>query len=272
MPGYVCTVAGGKGGVGRTTTVINLGTLFQQAGHDAVVVDADLAMANVAKMLGLDPDRTIHDVLAGEETVENALMTTDEGVTVCPGDTRLEAYANADPSNLKNVVDALREEYDAVVVDTSAGVSHATAVPLGLADGVLLVTTSDDVAFYDTIKTAQLADRVDGSVLGTILTYVEDDTAVTSTHDDLDVPQLGVVPKSDRVGDEPVVVTAPSDPAAQAYQELSTALARIFFEDVDPADIDPGFDESWFETAQETDAVDDEDDRDDSDGVLGLFN
>ena len=275
MVAYVCTIAGGKGGVGRTTTAINLGMCFQQEGYDAVVVDADLGMANVAEMLELDPQQTIHDVLAEEAALTDVLLTTEDGMTICPGSWELTAYANADASNLKNIVDELRAEYDVIIIDTSAGLSHATAVPLGLADGVLLVTTDDEIAIYDAIKTAQLTERVNGTVLGVLLTWVSDDTAVADAHEDLDIPLLGAIPEAADAGDEPLVVTAPSSPAAEAYHELTASLIRVFFRGVDPADLDPAFDEAWFEADESEDAEttqDDDDDDDDDDGVVGLFN
>ena len=54
MAGYVCTIAGGKGGVGKTTTAINIAAALEENGYDTVVVDADLGMANLGNMLGID--------------------------------------------------------------------------------------------------------------------------------------------------------------------------------------------------------------------------
>ena len=122
MDAYVCTIAGSKGGVGRTTTAINIGTVFEEGGYEAVLVDADLGMANVVKKLAVDPDATLHDVL-----------------------------------------EELRERFDVVLIDTSPTLSHELAVPLGLADGTLLVSTPDSVALTDAGRTTDLADRVDAT-------------------------------------------------------------------------------------------------------------
>lgn len=270
MVAYVCTVAGGKGGVGRTTTAINLGILFQQEGYETVVVDMDLAMANVARKLGITPEQTIHDVLAEDAPVEDALLSTVAELTICPGDWQLTSYADADASNLSTVVDTLRQDYDVVIVDTSAGLSHATVVPLGLADGILLVTTSSEVAIYDTIKTAQLADRVDGSVIGVLMTCVEDDSVVDAAYDDLDHPLLGVVPAAEEPEGNPVVLSESADQATLAYRSLTTVLSEIFFDGIDPENCDPVFDDDWFESDENTAAESTEEDND-SDDVIGLF-
>ncbi|PSP59601.1 septum site-determining protein MinD, partial [Halobacteriales archaeon QH_7_66_37] len=134
MGAYVCTIAGGKGGVGRTTTAINLGVVFEEGGYDTVLVDADLGMTNVGKMLAVESDETLHDVLGGNAAVSDALTDTEHGLSVIAGDGDLEAYANADPANLRGVIETLRESFDVVLVDTSPKISHEMAVPVGLAD------------------------------------------------------------------------------------------------------------------------------------------
>ncbi|MFC7132549.1 MULTISPECIES: MinD/ParA family ATP-binding protein [Salinibaculum] len=269
MAGYVCTIAGGKGGVGKTTTALNVAAVLEAAGYDTVVVDADLGMANLGQMLGIDHDSSIHEILAGQATVDDALTETRGDVTVIPGEQTLEAFADADPANLREVITALREAYDAVLVDTGAGLSHETMVPLGLADGILLVTTPDDVAVSDTAKTADLADRVDGRVLGGLVCRVTGETDVAAITAAFDFPTLGVVPVDhDATGSEPLVLHAPDSPAAEAYELLGSTLADVFFEGADPAAGDLVFEASWFE--DETDEEDDEED-DDSGGRFGLF-
>ena len=64
MSGTVLVVTSGKGGVGKSTTAFNLGVALGVDGHSAVVVDADLGMANLGAMVGLETDPTLHDVLA----------------------------------------------------------------------------------------------------------------------------------------------------------------------------------------------------------------
>jgi len=267
MAGYVCTIAGGKGGVGKTTTAINIAAALEESGYDTVVVDADLGMANLGEMLGLELDASIHEVLAGDAIVSDALTEAEGGVTAVPGEQTLEAFAEADPAKLRKVIKTLRNTFDVVLVDTGAGLSHETMVPLGLADGILLVTTPDDVAVNDTVKTADLADRVDGEVLGTLITRVARDTDVSAIAERFEMPILGVVPDdSDAAGEEPLVFNAPDSTAAEAYEQLAASLGAVFFEGADGDDLDRVFEESWF-----VDGDGDEDDEDEGGVFGGLF-
>jgi len=266
MSGYVCTIAGGKGGVGKTTTAINIAAVLESEGYDTVVVDADLGMANLGEMLGVEYDVSVHEILAGNSTVSAALTDAPGGLTVIPGEQSLEAFAEADPAKLRKVLKTLRNTYDVVLVDTGAGLSHETTVPLGLANGVLLVTTPDEVAVSDTVKTAELADRVDGTVIGALVTRVTRDTDVPAIADQLPCPLLGVIP-ADTVaaGEEPLVVNSSDSDAADAYRQLTGSLSAVFFDGASGDDIERVFDEEWFE---EDEPEQDEQDEG-SDGVFG---
>jgi len=138
MQGAHCiTIAGGKGGCGKTTTAVNTAYALDDAGFDVVVVDTDLAMPNLHTVLGTSHEPTIHDVLADVEPLEAAIDTSDD-VAAVYGDPSLDRYTDADPAELQTVCNRLRTAFDVVVLDTGAGVTHATMVPCGLADDVVL--------------------------------------------------------------------------------------------------------------------------------------
>jgi len=273
MAGYVLTVAGGKGGVGKTTTAINIGAVLESNGYNTVVVDADLGMANLGEMLEAEHDATIHDVLAGGTSVSAALTDAPGSLTIIPGEQSLEAFAEADPAKLRNVINTLENAFDVVIIDTGAGLSHETTVPLGLADGILLVTTPDDVAVNDTTKTADLAGRVDGNVLGALVARVTRETDVPSIDDKFDVPLLGVIPVDlEATQDEPHVVNSPESDASDAYRQLTAQLQRVFFEGAAGSELDDVFDEEWFTEDEPEDIeeeAEEEEDKEDDSGVFG---
>ena len=162
-------------------------------------------------------------------------------------------------------------------MDTSAGILHETTVAMGVADGILLVATASDVAAHDAEKIAALADRVDGTILGVVLTRVRDASDAEGFAQELGVPVLGVVPYDPSLANERSVL-GPDDssPATKSYRMLGTSLTDAFFEGADPIELDPAIDEAWFDSdeakADPTEADSDDSDDDDSGDVLGMFN
>jgi septum site-determining protein MinD len=226
----VYAVASSKGGVGKTTTTVNLGATLASAGLSVAVVDGDLGMANLGDALGVDPDgATLHDVLADDAAVEDAVYEGPEGLAVVPGDTSIDGFRAAEPANLATVLDGL-DDYDYVLVDTGAGLSHDTVLPLGLADEVVLVSTTERDSLTDTEKTRQVVERLGGTTRGVVLTCVDpddpnaDEVAARLATDVIDaVPVDPVVRESMREAD-PLPSYAPGSPAASAYRALAAGL------------------------------------------------
>ncbi|WP_224270255.1 MinD/ParA family ATP-binding protein [Haloprofundus salinisoli] len=227
---WIYAVASAKGGVGKTTTTANLGATLAAAGHDVAVVDADLAMPNLAAALGVEaPDATVHDVLAGRASVDDATYHSDAGVDVVPGDDSLDAFADAEPTELNAVFSAL-ESYEFVLVDTGSGLSHDAVLPLGLADAVFLVCNTERDALGDTDKTREVTERLGGTVAGVVLTRVDPENPnAEEVQTRLDAAVVEAIPADDAVTDSvaasvPVSTHAPDSPAAAAYAALAEAV------------------------------------------------
>ncbi|WP_135303253.1 cell division ATPase MinD [Haloarcula amylovorans] len=232
---HVYTVAGAKGGVGKTTTSINLGASLAEAGCSTVTVELDLAMANLVDFLEMDIDvrtaTTLHDVLAGEAEVNSAVYETETGLSVVPSGTDLDGYAETDLDRLSEVVETLRWHYDVVILDTPAGLSEETVRPMQLADETLLVSTPRVASIRNVRNTKELAERVDTDVRGLVLT--KSGTGASPGADRisefLDVELLGHVPEDDAVphsqdAGRPVVANAPQSGAAVAYRKIARQL------------------------------------------------
>lgn len=85
MEGRSIVFASGKGGTGKTTTVANLGVALAQFGKEVILLDADLTMANLSLVLGMeDIPVTLHDVLAREADLKDAIYEGPAGVKVIP--------------------------------------------------------------------------------------------------------------------------------------------------------------------------------------------
>ncbi|OLZ39958.1 septum site-determining protein MinD [Natrinema saccharevitans] len=242
----VYAIASGKGGVGKTTTTVNLGTALADAGARVAIVDTDLGMANLAGFVSLSPDSTtLHDVLAGDASIEDATYRLADNIVAVPSGTTLDEYAETSPEGLREAVDDLRSRFDYVLLDVGAGISHETVLPLGLADAVVLVSTPEPAAVHDTKKTVELTDRSGGEVAGLVLTRTRPDGDVSHEElaDRLEVSLLGTIPEDPSARDSvyagtPLVVYEPDGPAAVAYRRLAADLTGL--EVPVPTDDEPG--------------------------------
>ncbi|MFB6281936.1 MAG: P-loop NTPase [Haloferacaceae archaeon] len=204
----IVAVAGGKGGVGKSTVAYNLG-----ASLDAAVVDADLAMADLPA--GRGPD--LHDVLAGRAEAREAIRGGP--VRLLPCGRSLAGARAAEVSRLGDALDGVAAECGDVVVDCPSGLRADAGAPLAVADAALVVTSPRRFALADAVRTRELARELGTGLGGVVLNRIVDDAPVGAVERALGAPAV-VVPADPRLGrsvreNEPVVAAAPdSDPAA----------------------------------------------------------
>ncbi len=147
--GQIVVIAAVKGGVGRTTLAANVAAALHHRGQRVCLVDLDLEFGDIALSLKLDPVRTLVDAVEADipEDTEDPLdlLKTEYlpgfSCILAPVDPR---SALALPQNLiADLLPALAETYDYVVVDTSAHQTAHVASALRVADRILLVATPD---------------------------------------------------------------------------------------------------------------------------------
>ncbi len=102
-------VAGGKGGVGKSTVAVNLGMALSVAGHDVVLLDADMGLANVDVMLGLTPSRHIGHLLDGECTLDELMLPAPRGLRVVPAGSGARRLAQLDNGEHAAIIRAFDE-------------------------------------------------------------------------------------------------------------------------------------------------------------------
>ncbi|MFC7097567.1 P-loop NTPase [Halobaculum marinum] len=235
MDGRVLAVVGAKGGVGKTTTSLNLAAALAEDGRAVAVVEADLAMANAVDFLDIrvNGGRTLHDVLAGGAGVGDATYPAPGGFDVVPSGVDLDGFVKSDLDRFPAAMDALKARYDAVLVDTAAGVSRETVVPMTGADASVLVSTPRVASIRDADKTMTVAERADAPVGGVVLTKSGTGRSPPADRiaEFLDTELLGHVPHDEAIpkaqdAGQPAISYRPHSEAATAYREVAAALRK----------------------------------------------
>lgn len=122
----VISVTSGKGGVGKTSVVANLALALGQMDQRVLVLDADLGLANLDVMLGLNPRYTIDHLLRGEKRLEEIIVSGPGGFQLLPAASGIPELTELDNSQrllLLDELDALKDRFDVLLIDTGAGIS-----------------------------------------------------------------------------------------------------------------------------------------------------
>lgn len=159
---HVIAVTSGKGGVGKTTIAVNLAILLAGSGKKVLVVDADLGLANVDVMLGLDTARHIGHLLVADYDACDVAVVGPAGIHVISGGSGLRELADANDADRNRLIGKLRSyfaHFDCVIVDTSPGIRDDVVDFVAEANEILLVTTPEPTALRDTYAAAKTLNR-----------------------------------------------------------------------------------------------------------------
>ncbi|MCW5221634.1 P-loop NTPase [Verminephrobacter aporrectodeae] len=156
----VVALTSGKGGVGKTFIAANLAAALARRGQRVLLLDADLALANLDVMLNLHSRVTLHDVFTGRAAPEDAVLADAAcGFDLLLAGSGMVEYSRLTPEvreQFLRVIEALAPRYDLLLLDTGTGISDLVLYSVSLACEVLIVTTPEPTALTDAYATIKV--------------------------------------------------------------------------------------------------------------------
>ncbi len=238
--GRIVTVFSPKGGTGKTVTATNMAaSLAKQHGKRTLLLDLDLQFGDAAIMLGLEPEKTIHDLVVapGELDSEKLAGYTSRhqcGLDILPAPLRPEDAELVTENKISRLLEVARESFDLIVVDTSPFFHGPMLATLDRTDELLLLCALD----VPTLKNVRLSlqtlellsfprERTKVVLRRTPTKVGMNPREVESALErkiDFEVPSDGAVPLSVNRGN-PLVLSEPRADFSKAIRDMAKAVA-----------------------------------------------
>ncbi len=161
-PVQVIAVTGGKGGVGKTSVSINLAVALAGMGRRVALLDADLGLANIDILLGLNAKYTLEDVLSGERSLLDIMLVGPGGIRIIPassGTQRMSQLSQLEHAGLIHAFSELSDQIDVLLIDTAAGISDVVINFVRAAQEVLVVVCDEPSSITDAYALIKLLNR-----------------------------------------------------------------------------------------------------------------
>lgn len=238
MSGRVIVITSGKGGVGKTTAVANIGTALASMGKKVALVDADIGLRNLDVILGLE-NRIVYDivdVVEGRARLRQALIKDKRFSTLSllPAAQTREKDA-VSPEDMVRLCEELRNQLDFVLIDSPAGIEQGFKNAVIPADMALIVTTPEVSAVRDADRVIGLLESMEKGnsklIINRIRTKLVDRGDMLGVEDVLEILSIeliGIIPEDENIivstnKGEPVVNNG-NAPAGKGFLDIAKRL------------------------------------------------
>jgi flagellar biosynthesis protein FlhG len=241
----VIAITSGKGGVGKTNLAVNLAIGLTGLGKRVMVMDADLGLANIDVILGITPKYNLYHVLKGQRNIGDIVIEGPRGVKIIAGGSGIVELANLGEeqrSRFVEAIDELEDDFDILLVDTSAGITQNVMSFLMAADEVIVITTPEPTSITDAYGIINAISKQKGrSDVKLIVNRVKSEQegrkvagkikTVARQFLSIYVEDLGVIYDDASVGEavkkrQPFILAYPRSKASGCVNELAARLVR----------------------------------------------
>jgi len=245
QPVRVIAVASGKGGVGKTNVSVNLGVSLSKLGHRVLLMDADMGLANVDIMLGLQTKYNLSHVLDGEKTLHEIIVEGPGGLKIIPAASGVRRMAQLNAMENAGIINAfseLSDDLDILIVDTAAGIADSVISFCRAAQEVVVVVTDEPASITDAYALVKVLSRDYQLSQFRLLANMSKSQAhgrqlyekfakVCEQFLDVSIDFLGTVPFDHDLRESvqkqvPVTVYRPNSLASQSFNQMAKQIER----------------------------------------------
>jgi len=227
-----------KGGVGKTTTVSNLGALLSsEFGKKVLIVDANFSAPNLALHLGfINPEITLSDVMLDKVDIKDAIYEHDIGFHMLP--TAL-MHRKINPFKLRSKLNKLKSFYDVILIDSSPTLNEEMLSTILASDNLFVVTSPDLPTLSCTMHAVKVAKKKNTPISGMIVNKVRNKRFELTTEEvqnSTGVPVVAVLPDDIKViealaNSTPAAVFTPRRNFAVEYKKLAASIVGEEYKD-----------------------------------------
>ncbi len=234
--GAVVAVMSSKGGVGKSTIAVNLAIALKQDQVGRVaLVDGDLYFGDIATLLNVKPEQTIHDLnqALDAEIADRFLYRHPSGIEVLAAPRRTEQAEEVTPDRFRAILQVLQALYDGVIVDVTVSAFDTMLTTLDVADLAIILSTLDVVCLKAVSQMVDVLDKLRFPTHNVMLigNRYDEHLSVKPKEAERAVGMgfAAVLPRDDRVlmaanRGVPVIMADPSAPFAQRIRTLARLI------------------------------------------------
>ena len=180
------SVTSGKGGVGKSSIVVNLAIAMAQLGKKVLIIDADTNLGNVDILLGMNPKFNFLNYVMDDLAIERILVKHHSGVSIIPNSSGNRYWKDINDNLRVKIFELfykLRPQFDYIIIDTAGGLSSISLEISIKADKVLLITTSEPTSINDTYAMIKILNSMKKDIpIDLLLNMVTSPTEVSDVY------------------------------------------------------------------------------------------